>query len=103
MTARIYRPAPSATQSGPGSDKPWRLVFEPESAQTIDPLMGWTGSSDMRSQIRLRFTTREEAVRYAERNGLAYVVEEPASSSASRRLASYYDNFRTTRIGQWTH
>ena len=41
MTARIYLPAPSATQSGPGSDM-WRLDFEPELPRSIEPLMGWT-------------------------------------------------------------
>jgi hypothetical protein len=104
MTARIFRPAPSATQSGPGAQKPWALAFEPESARGIDPLMGWTSSSDMKAQIKLRFATREEAVGYATRNGFAYTVEEPKPETASRRvLSSYSDNFKPTRIGQWTH
>jgi len=103
MTARIYRPAPSATQSGPEFSKAWALEFEPESAREIDPLMGWTSSSDMKAQIRLRFSTKEEAIAYAERNGLAYRVEEPDPERASRRIMSYSDNFKPTRIGQWTH
>jgi len=103
MTARIFCVSTSATQSGPGSDKPWRLTYEPETARQIDPLMGWTSSSDMKAQIRLSFATRDEAVAYAERNGLAYQVSEPAEASKTRRLVSYSDNFKTTRIGQWTH
>ncbi|HEY8212905.1 MAG: ETC complex I subunit [Methylocystis sp.] len=102
MTARIYLPAPSATQSGPGSDM-WRLDFEPESPRSIEPLMGWTSSGDMRQQIRLKFATKEEAIAYAERNGLAYRVEEPKPNLAARRGASYSDNFKTSRIGLWTH
>jgi hypothetical protein len=102
MTARIFRPAPSATQSAP-STKPWTLVFDSESPRAIDPLMGWTSSSDMKSQIKLRFPTKEDAIAYAERNGLAYSVEEPRPSTAARRTMSYSDNFRTDRIGQWTH
>ncbi len=103
MTARIYRPAPSATQSGPGPVKPWRLDFDPESPRSIDPLMGWTSSGDMRQQIRLNFATKDEAIAYAERNGLAYRVEEPRPNLAARRGASYSDNFKTSRIGLWTH
>lgn len=103
MTARIHRPAPSATQSGPGPEKAWRLDFDPESPRSIDPLMGWTSSGDMKQQVRLRFATKEEAVAYAERNGLPYRVEEPRPNLAARRAASYSDNFRTDRIGLWTH
>ena len=103
MSAKIYCPASSATQSAPGDGAVWVLRFDAESPRVIDPLMGWTSSRDMRSQIKLWFATREEAVDYAERNGLAYRVEEPKPATASRRLVSYADNFKTTRIGQWTH
>ena len=103
MTARIYCPAPSVTQSGPGSREPWVLRFDPETPREIDPLMGWTSSSDMKTQITLRFATKEEAIAYAQRNGLAYRVVEPKPETASQRTISYSDNFKTTRIGQWTH
>ena len=39
-----------------------------------DPLMGWTSSGDTRQQVKLRFDTRELAIAYAEREGLAYTV-----------------------------
>ena len=48
------------------------LEFEPESPRQVEPLMGWTGSSDMRSQVRLRFDSKDEAIAYATRNGIAY-------------------------------
>ena len=39
--------------------------------------MGWTGSSDMKAdQLRLKFETREAAIDYAERHGIAYRVED---------------------------
>jgi len=100
MTARIFKPARSATQSGQANDW-WVLEYEPEKPRTIDPLMGWTSSADMRSQIRLKFETREEAVAYAEREGVAYRVEEPKFST--RKTISYLDNFRSTRLAPWTH
>ena len=76
MTARIFRPTRSATQSGAGRTKRWHLVYSPERPRGADPLMGWTSSDDMKSQIRLSFDTKEQAVEYAERNGIAFVVEE---------------------------
>ena len=101
MTARIYRPAKNATQSGLGKTKLWLLEYLPEAARSIEPLMGWTASSDMKSQIKLTFETREEAVAYAERNGIAYRVEEP--QEAKRRISSYSDNFKSGRVAPWTH
>ncbi|MFO1168307.1 MAG: ETC complex I subunit [Rhodoblastus sp.] len=100
-TARIYRPTKSATQSGAGRTKRWHLVYTPATPRGHDPLMGWVSSDDMKSQIRLTFDTKEEAVAYADRNGIAYVIEEP--KPAVRRTISYSDNFRPGRVGQWTH
>jgi hypothetical protein len=100
MTAYIHRPE---GQSVTTAQKPWRLRFDPASPRHIDPLMGWTSSSDMRAQIKLRFASKEEAIAYCERKGLAYRVEEPKRNTGARRIASYSDNFKTTRIGLWTH
>ncbi len=78
-----------------------RLEYDPEMPREVEPLMGWTSSGDMKSQIKLRFGSKEEAIHYAERNGLAYRVEEPAA--AARKIQSYSDNFKSSRLGQWTH
>src|SRR3990170_296944 len=77
MVARIYKPSRNAMQSGHARSQHWVLEFEPEAARGIEPLMGWTSSGDMRQQLRLNFDTKEEAVAYAERNGLPYRVFEP--------------------------
>ncbi len=100
MTARIYQPARNAMQSGQAKDK-WVLEFEPESPRQIEPLMGWTSSSDMKSQVKLKFDSKEEAIAYAQRNGVAYRLEEP--KVATRKTVSYSDNFRYNRQGSWTH
>ncbi len=101
MTARIYRPSRTATQSGRAKTKRWVLEFAPELAPQIDPLMGWTGSRDMRRQVRLWFGTQEEAIAYAEKNGIPFLLEEP--KPVTRKILSYSDNFKATRLGQWTH
>ena len=102
MTARIFKPARNAMQSGTATTREWMLVHEPTRPRDIDPLMGWTGSYDTRQQVKLAFDSKEEAIAYAERNGLAYsVVEEPPRRKPASR--SYSDNFRFGRIGVWTH
>ena len=65
-------------QSGMAGRDEWILDFEPAEARRADPLMGWSGSADTQTQVRLRFATREEAVAYAEKGGLAYDIELPA-------------------------
>ena len=100
MTARIYQPARSAMQSGQGKDK-WMLEYEPETPREIEPLMGWTSSADMKSQVKLQFDTKEEAISYAQRNGVAYRVEEPRL--VARKIQSYSDNFSPGRVVPWSH
>lgn len=101
MTARIYKPAKTAMQSGTAKTERWLLEYEPEQPRAIEPLMGWTSSSDMKSQLKLWFDTAEDAVAYAQRNQIPYRVEKP--HAARRRGLSYSDNFKFTRVGQWTH
>jgi hypothetical protein len=85
--ARIYKPSRSVMTSGKAGTKAWRLVFERRTPPFIEPLMGWTGGDDTLAQVELEFTTREAAVRYAERQGLRYTVE-PADESEGRSASS---------------
>lgn len=88
-------------QSGSARTKEWVLEYEPEVAREIEPLMGWTSSGDMKSQIRLEFDTRDEAIAYAERGGIPYRIIEPTPRRHIRK--AYADNFKFGRIGSWTH
>ena len=101
MTARIYRPARTAMQSGTAKTDRWLLEYEPERPREIEPLMGWTSSGDMKSQLKLWFDSEAEAVAYATRNGIPFRVEQP--NEAKRRGMAYADNFKFSRVGQWTH
>lgn len=90
---RIFLPSKTAMQSGRGNTQRWMVQFERKAPQVPDPLMGWVGSRDTRPQLRLSFDTREEAIAFAERNGLSYEVAEPKVHV--RQPKSYADNFRT--------
>lgn len=103
MLARIYKPAKSAMQSGQARGKDWVLEFAPEQAKRIDPLMGWTGSGDMRGQVRLEFESRQAALAYAQKHGIPAQVFEPKQRKPNIRPRGYGSNFAHDRRGAWTH
>lgn len=90
-TARIFQRIKSSTQSGRARTGQWVLEFEREGAQRPDPLTGWAGSRDTRSQVKLSFATLEAALAYAKREGLdTHVVQ---GGEARLRIQAYADNF----------
>lgn len=101
MMVRIYKPSKTAMQSGKAGTGQWVLEPEAAGAVAIDPLMGWSGSADTNKQVALSFPSKDEAIAYAERQGLAYTLVEPVQSRTAKR--SYADNFKFGRIGSWTH
>ena len=101
MTARIFKPARSAMQSGEARTKEWVLEFAPATPRAADPLMGWTSTRDTQTQVRLEFETKEEAIAYAVREGLSYSLAEPKPRKPIRK--SYADNVRFGRATNWTH
>ncbi|MDQ2879299.1 MAG: ETC complex I subunit [Pseudomonadota bacterium] len=92
LTARIYQHPKNAMQSGRARTNRWMLEFAPAEAKQPDPLTGWAGSGDTRDQIRLGFPTRDAAIAYAEREGLAFTVT--AAPERVLKLQAYADNFR---------
>ena len=103
MRARIYRPAKTAMSSGVAKTKQWILEYAPASAREVDPLMGWTSSTDTQSQVRLKFDSKEAALEYAAEHGIDAVVQEPHSRKPNLRAGGYGENFATNRRGAWTH
>ncbi|MBB2197467.1 MAG: ETC complex I subunit [Gluconacetobacter sp.] len=101
MRARIYRQAKTATQSGQANTHDWILEYGQTQPRQQDSLMGWTGSRDTRSQLRLQFPDRESAVAYADRHAVPYDMELPVARVRKPKL--YADNFRYDRVQNWTH
>lgn len=102
MTARIYKPSENAMQSG-GAPEHWVLEFAPEQPRKIDPLMGWTSSGDMKSQVKLKFESKEAALAYARKNGVAAQVVEPVKRKLTVRPMGYGGNFAANRRTPWSH
>lgn len=99
MSAKIYQPAKTAMQSGRGNTKKWLLEFIPQSAKTIDPIMGWTGSEDTQTQLRMKFASLEDAEKYAQLHKIEYIVIKP--NSGKPKIQAYAANF--TRADVYSH
>jgi hypothetical protein len=92
MSARIFQRPKNAMQSGRARTDEWLLEFLPGEAQRPDPLMGWTGSGDTTTQVKLGFSSAEEARAYADKYGIeATVIPTPPRKL---KLQAYADNFR---------
>ncbi len=103
MAARIYQPARSAMTSGAAETRRWILEFTVGDARGLDPLMGWTSSTDTQSQVRLSFTNREAAEAYARTKGIEVTTSGPKRRRPSIRPRGYGENFATERRETWTH
>lgn len=93
MNALIYMPTKTAMQSGVGKTKKWCLKLNREDDRFIDPIMGWTGSTNMEAtEVKLSFATKEEAIQYAKSKGMEYEVIEPKKT---KKIVKFYaDNFK---------
>jgi NADH dehydrogenase len=91
MQAKIYQPTKTAMQSGTANTNHWILEYECEKEKFIEPLMGWTASSDMRQQIKLKFNTKNEAEQYAKSRKIEYILCKPNYKNI--RPKSYSNNF----------
>ena len=77
-------------QSGVGKTKKWILEYIDESI-SINPLMGWESSSNTLSELKLFFDTKDQAVEYANKNKIEFVLIE--NNQRSFVKISYTDNF----------
>lgn len=92
MKAKIYKPSKSAMQSGRGRGKSWVLEYEPTSSRQAEPLMGWTSSEDTLNQVKLKFSSSDDAVAYAEKKGWDYTILPEQTRRVKPR--NYTDNFK---------
>jgi len=80
-------------QSGKGKTKVWLIEFETKNTG-INPLMGWESSNDTMSEVKLEFTTKDQAINYAKTNNIEYNLIEPQKRKTIKK--SYTDNFLKT-------
>ena len=88
--AKIYKPSKTAMQAGKRNTKKWFLEFDTLDTG-INPLMGWETSNDTMSEVKLEFSTKEEALNYAKKNNIEYYIVETRKDKIIKK--SYSDNF----------
>jgi len=88
--AKIYKPSKTAMQSGKRNSKKWLLIFDTLDTE-INPLMGWESSRDTMSEVKLEFSSKDEAINYVKKNNIDYYIVEPEKSKIIKK--SYSDNF----------
>ena len=88
--AKIYKPTKTAMQSGMRNTKNWLLEFDTLNTG-VNPLMGWESSKDTMSEVKLEFTTKEQAINYAKKNNIDFYIDEPHEPRIIKK--SYSDNF----------
>ena len=77
-------------QSGNRNTKNWLLEFDTLNTG-INPLTGWETSKDTMSEVKLSFSTKDEAINFAKKNNINYYVVEPQKRKINKK--SYTDNF----------
>lgn len=92
MQVRIYQPTKTTMQSGIANCQKWLLEFIPKGDKKIESVMGWTSSSDMLQEVKMKFPTKQAAVEFANSNEYVYEVIEPQIRKLIKR--SYADNFK---------
>ncbi len=88
---RLYAPSKTATQSGKKQPKVWVIEIVDHASKFIDPVMGWTGTTDTHHQVALSFDTVEDAMRYCKEHHLTPTVIEGHPPHIDPK--SYDDNF----------
>ena len=88
--AKIYKPTKTAMQSGIAKSNIWILEYI-VGKTGINPLMGWESSKNTLSERKLKFSSKEDAIKYAKKNKIDYEVIDPKSRKVIKK--SYADNF----------
>ena len=101
MTIKIYKPSKTAMQSGRGNTRKWIAEYKSDVSTAKDTLMGWTSSIDTKSQIKLFFDTKKQAIEWAKKNNYQFYIEENHKRKIEPK--SYSSNFDIKRKEPWTH
>ena len=91
----IYKNKKSPTQSGKLHKDFWILEHINEKGVKTDLLTGWK-TTETNLVKKMKFSNKEEAVSYAEKNNLDFEILKEVNKGISNK--SYADNFKFKRI-----
>ncbi|KAI9893184.1 MAG: NADH:ubiquinone oxidoreductase 21kD subunit [Vezdaea aestivalis] len=92
-TVRIYKPTKPATQSGNWHGHHWRMDWDilSKGHRWENPLMGWQSSADFMQGTNIKFKSKDDAIRFAEKQNYDYYVQEPNERRTQPK--AYANNF----------
>jgi len=88
--AKIYKPSKTAMQSGTRTYDKWIIEYITDKPG-INPLMGWESSTDTLTELKLEFSTKALAIKYAKKNKINFEIIESKVRKIIKK--SYSDNF----------
>ena len=91
----IYKNKKSPTQSGKLHKEFWFLEQTNTKGVKTDLLTGWK-TTETNLTKKMKFSNKEEAVSYAEKNNLDFEISKEVNKEISNK--SYADNFKFKRI-----
>ncbi|GJJ69910.1 NADH dehydrogenase (ubiquinone) Fe-S protein 4 [Entomortierella parvispora] len=91
---RIYQQAKAATQSGILNTGVWRLDFDTDinAGRFENELIGWASSADYMQALAMKFTSKEDAIAFADKQGWEFTIQEPNQKIIKKKV--YADNFK---------
>jgi len=93
----IYIPPRNTMQSGIHSSTFWRISLrQDDSPRWSNPLMGWTSTRDPLFNVasQIRFETKEDAIKYCEKHGFDYEVDDTPGYHTKLEPKNYGNNFK---------
>ncbi|KAI9336029.1 ETC complex I subunit conserved region-domain-containing protein, partial [Zopfochytrium polystomum] len=85
-------PEVSRRSSGSARTNHWKIDFDTQ-PRWENKLMGWASSADPVQSLALKFSSKEDAILFAERQGYDYWVDVPQEPVF--KVKSYSDNFKS--------
>lgn len=76
---RIFQPSQESTQSAKSASHNWIIDWDtlPGGNRWENATMGWASSADYMQGTSLKFNTKEGAIRFAEKQGWSWFLQEP--------------------------
>ena len=88
-------------QSGLKKTKNWIVEFEFDASLKKDVLMGWNSSENTSKQVKLSFSSLEDAQKWCLKNSLEFQVVDQSLKTIKPK--NYASNFSSNRRTSWTH
>ncbi len=91
----IYKGSKTPTQSGGFKTKFWYLKFTEYFNYEEDLMTGWKGGISPKSKIKIKFSSLDSAIAYAQRENFSYEIITKTKKKIVTK--TYADNFKFNR------